>query len=1626
CPPHSHYEVCGPGCPTTCQSLVSPFSCEHPCKEACVCDQGFVLSGDSCVPLAQCGCLYEARYYLQGQVFSPDGLCQKECTCMPHGQVVCKNSSCKQKEKCELTGGVRWCRPVDHAVCEALGDAHYVTFDGLHFDLQGTCTYTLSQACGVEGTDLVPFSVLVENERWWPNGAFDVSVTKQVSLMVYGYTFVLRQNMQVNGVLTGLPWSLNDSKVQISKEGTSYIMKTDFGVRVTFNLAYYATVSVPATYHGKTCGLCGNFDRNASNDFSLPGGNTTKDANIFGKAWAVPFPVATCVDGPYGNRSKDCALALAAVFARPTYCGLLSDPAGPFTGCHAVLDPATYFRDCVSDVCTSGGSTSVACESTAAYVLRCHMAGAAIKTWRTDAFCPMSCPANSHYELCADAWSVACPGLTAVSQSSMFCSEGCTCDLGYLFNGDLCVQYQECGCYEGGRTYKVLYKAQCQQRCVCDPGTGVTCASYTCPNSTQCLLRDGVLGCFHSDPCKDAHCRDQEACRVKGGRATCAPLFNATCWSWGDVHYQTFDGFSYDFQGTYRYILSRTCGSLEDLVPFSVMQSSSDISISNVSLVRDIELDVYGVSITIEKFQWGQIMVQGERFYLPLVLLDGRIRARQLGAAAVVETDFGLHVSYDWYSLASVRLPSGYYGSVCGLCGNFDGIRSDELRDPMGQARVSVPGWASSWRAGSPAPGSGSDDSSGNSSACTAAQRASYGTEAYCGAVASATLGVFRACWAKVDPAAFQQACVSDLCMSNGDHRLFCQALEAYSGTCYQEGIVVSGWREQFNCRKLRACPNSHYDACAPPCPETCATLGRNATCTGTCVEACACDPGFFLSGDTCVPASRCGCVYEGRYYVRGQRFWADTSCLRPCECDTALGLVVCHEAPPSAGQACALVDGLRTPVAPAIATCSVYGDPHYRTFDGRPYDFQGSGVYQLVALCSRGANLVPFNVTIRNEVQGSLAVGFTRLWVSLPILHTFLLLQLDGRLTDLPLGLQNVVVYRGSNAIILEVNFGLQVTFDQAGSLQVTLPGTYGEAVCGLCGNYDGSPSNDFAMPDGMAAPNAFTLGQSWKVNPTPNSTLDEAQLHCGIIADGAGPFAGCQGAIDPGPYVADCVFDVCLYQGYQSVLCKAIAAYAAACQSRGVTIQPWRNSTFCPVSCPPDSHYSLCAPGCADTCAGLYAIWRCTRPCSEGCQCDPGLVLSGTACVPPARCGCLYGGRYYEKGQAFYSEAQCRLWCTCGENGAVACAASSCGPGERCDVAEGVLRCRSDGYRSCTALGGLHYTSFDGRTFDGWVSEGTYTLTEVCSRDGILTYFSVETESWGAGSTGASGIGAVIVSVYNFTVIIRQGTLWKVTVNGENVNLPATPDASVSLIQAGFGVRLNTDFGLQVLYAASNLEIRVPTTYNSSTCGLCGNFNSNATDDFLPHGGNKTASVGWMLAPASVRYQSYVGPGPHVEPANVTLYSGNDWCGLISSPAGPFHGCQKQVNPQTYVNNCVFDMFVMNGSLVALCQNIQAYATACQQVGASIEAWRNSSFCPAQCPANSNYSLCSDTCVNNCASLTWPASTCAGTCLEGCQCVEGFVWDSDRCVAPKDCGCVHDGKYLKVSLAIYGILYN
>lgn len=67
------------------------------------------------------------------------------------------------------------------------------------------------------------------------------------------------------------------------------------------------------------------------------------------------------------------------------------------------------------------------------------------------------------------------------------------------------------------------------------------------------------------------------------------------------------------------------------------------------------------------------------RVFLPVSLVDGKVRAHQNGINIIIETDFDLKLTFDSVAGVFLQIPSTYHSSPRGLCGNYNGELSDDL-----------------------------------------------------------------------------------------------------------------------------------------------------------------------------------------------------------------------------------------------------------------------------------------------------------------------------------------------------------------------------------------------------------------------------------------------------------------------------------------------------------------------------------------------------------------------------------------------------------------------------------------------------------------------------------------------------------------------------------------------------------------------------------------------------------------------------------------------------------------------------------------------------------------------------------------------------------------------------------
>jgi len=208
-------------------------------------------------------------------------------------------------------------------------------------------------------------------------------------MTVVDYYFFLFPHVQIDNSLWSLPVTLNNDKLTMVQSGRSVVIETDFGLTVRYDWEHHLVVTLSGSYAGKTLGLCGNFNDNPNDDFSTPFGAQVGGAEAFGSSWKVPGLVgdARCKDGCVGGCDR-CENRLMKMWEGDSFCGLITlGINGPFSKCHAVIDPQAHLENCKYDVCMGGGLRHYLCRALDAYTEACQIAGIQVQDWRKIARC---------------------------------------------------------------------------------------------------------------------------------------------------------------------------------------------------------------------------------------------------------------------------------------------------------------------------------------------------------------------------------------------------------------------------------------------------------------------------------------------------------------------------------------------------------------------------------------------------------------------------------------------------------------------------------------------------------------------------------------------------------------------------------------------------------------------------------------------------------------------------------------------------------------------------------------------------------------------------------------------------------------------------------------------------------------------------------------------------------------------------------------------------------------------------------------------------------------------------------------------------------------------------------------
>ncbi|XP_048356226.1 IgGFc-binding protein-like [Sphaerodactylus townsendi] len=488
---------------------------------------------------------------------------------------------------------------------------------------------------------------------------------------IHGYTVVLQSGIQwkvmVDDELHTLPMNKDGGKLWITQEGSNIVIQSSFGFTVLYDTLSYVRVSVPSTYQGQMCGLAGNFNGDQSDDFMLPDGRVAESMVEFGASWKVPVDAVRCSDD-CGEKCPTCDAVKTAPYMSKRSCGIILSKTGPFRDCHPLESPTQYFQHCLHDLCVANGNRESLCRSIRAYVTACQAAGAKVDSWRTDTFCPLTCPANSHYETCTSTCDSTCASLSTVARCTRKCFEGCQCNEGYAFDGDTCVRLNRCGCVHNGLYFKAgesLFSRNCTQKCTCTASSQFTCEETSCHS---CELKDGVWGCV-----------------AREGQCTLTPGAQLT----------SFDGASAQY----------SCSGVYDVVSVCDEGSPSWFRVS-VRIEEDEENLITGKAVYIY-FREASVIVKKNR--------DIWVNGRKLGklphsiskAVSVSSAQDGILISQAPQMQVhlhhngglTVRVKEDLAGKLCAPCGNFNGDSADDPKTPNGEVKETVADTLHDWKA---------------------------------------------------------------------------------------------------------------------------------------------------------------------------------------------------------------------------------------------------------------------------------------------------------------------------------------------------------------------------------------------------------------------------------------------------------------------------------------------------------------------------------------------------------------------------------------------------------------------------------------------------------------------------------------------------------------------------------------------------------------------------------------------------------------------------------------------------------------------------------------------------------------------------------------------------------------
>ncbi|KAF7699418.1 hypothetical protein HF521_004160 [Silurus meridionalis] len=571
---------------------------------------------------------------------------------------------------------------------------------------------------------------------------------------------------------------------------------------------------------------------------------------------------------------------------------------------------------------------------------------------------------------------------------------------------------------------------------------------------------------------------------------------------------------------------------------------------------------------------------------------------------------------------------------------------------------------------------------------------------------------------------------------------------------------------------------------------------------------------------------------------------------------------------------------------------------------------------------------------------------------------------------------------------------FGFSVHIDPTHNIQIKLSKQNQNRTCGLCGNFNSAPGDDYTAQEGFLTDNSYDFANSWALNgaakvckrvrppsQTCNTTKSSAQLmsRCEVLRTSA-VFLRCNHLVDVDAFLSVCESDVCHCGDGEECVCHALLEYARTCASHGLVLHGWHSQSQCTPKCPVGMQYTECAQPCSTSCQSLNIHELCRDECVDGCTCAVGKVLDREQCVDVSQCSCQHSGKRFPPGSTVSQDCNT---CVC-RHGSWECTNEEC-PGQ------------------CVVTGQSHFKTFDDKffTFSGICQ---YLLAKDCQSKTFSVLIDTVQCADDPDAVCTRSVTLKLHDLANQTFRLKHGGV--VSVDGIDVQTPLINGRLRVQRTVMSSVRLNFGDDLQLDWDGhGRVQLRLNPAYAGKTCGLCGNYNGNQGDDFLTVGGVVETRVegfgnAWKMNAECDNIQKQSTDPCSLNPKRV--YFAEESCAVMLSVH--FEACHHKVNPSPYVKNCRYDVCSCADGPECLCAAVSSYAAACAARGVLID-WRGQGNCGVQ----GVWNMCNQTCH----SLSVPDTECVSVCDEGCFCPLGlYLSDSGECVSPDHCSCHHHGE--------------